>query len=531
MAVVNWALAMIASYLRLSRDDEDSTSIAQQDDVTRAFAASHGGTIARRFIDDGVSGKVPFERRTPDGMPALLDVIRAREVNVVIARKSDRYARDDTGALMAQLANLCRVYGVELWTVEEGALLDADGELTGTAKMSGFMAGMFLSDMTRKTRDAKAQLRKQGRWGNGAPPYGWIVVPATVNGIKGKYLAPCPETAPVVRDLVRRVIAGTRVDTLVAELNAAGVMSPADRARVLYGGEPRGTRWTASVVKDLLTSYRLLGYQVYDPRSQRAKRDEYGRRVKLKSKDLAVLYDGNGRPVTVSVDGRGLIDADTFALVRDAIGARATRPTTYVTDALLKGTVTCGGCDRPMHRNARTGKSAVWRCKTAGCAVRASIADSIAAPVVTARFLETWGDVTLWRDVAESDDGAHAALADAESRLDVHTAALDKVTPGTPAFEAVLDRLNKVSAEVAALRERVAASASVRRVYDTATLGERWHAADDDGQRRALLRDLGTVARVAPGKGAERVRVTFTSELADHILNALSVADYAGDAA
>lgn len=528
MTPVAWTDLIIASYLRLSRDDEDSTSIAQQDETTRELARRNGGTVARTFTDDGYSGKLPLDRRDADkGMPALLAAIRARDVHIVVARKSDRFARDETGTLMAELANVCRVAGVELWTVEEGPLLDADGELTGTAKMSGFMNGMFLADMTRKTRDSKAQLRKQGRWANGAPPYGYVVVPATVNGVKGKYLTPCPDTAKTVRDMARRIIAGTRVETLVDELNAAGVLSPADRGRVLYGDEPRGTRWTASVVKDLLTSYRMLGYQVYDPRSQREKRDEQGKRVKLKSKDLAVLYRENGRPVMVTLDGTGLIDAETFALVRDAIGARTSRPATYVTDALLKGSVVCDGCDRPMRRNAqrRKGRSTTWGCKTAGCAARTSINDNVVAPVVTARFLETWGDVTLWRDVAESDDGAHAALADAEARLTVHTAALDKVVPGSPAFETVIDRMNAVSAEVTALRERVAVSASVRRVYDTATLGERWHAADDDGQRRALLRDLGTVARVTPGKGAGRVRVSFTSDLADHVLSALSAMD------
>lgn len=537
MPIVDWANLAVAAYLRLSRDDEDSTSIRQQDESTATFTASHGGRIARRFVDDGVSGKVPFEQRTPDtGMPALLDAIRAREVAVVVARKSDRYARDDTGTLMHQLANLCRVYGVDLWTVEEGPLLDADGELTSTAKMSGFMAGMFLTDMTRKTRDGKERLRKEGRWGNGAPPYGWIVVPATVNGIKGKYLAPDDEairpgtgTAPRVREMIRRVLAGTRVETLMDELNAAGILSPADRARVLYGGEPRGTKWTASVIRDMLTSYRLLGYQVYDPRSQRAKRDEHGQRVKLKSRDLAVLYGEDGRPVTVTVDGKGLVDAETFALLRDVIGSRSTRPATYVTDALLKGSVVCDSCGHAMHRNARPGNASAWRCKAPGCARHMLIHDSVVAPLVTTRFLEVWGDVTLWRDVAESDGGAHAALADAEGRLAVLAAALDKVAPGSPAFETVLERMNGVSAEVEALRERVNASATVRRVYDTMTLGERWHAADDDGQRRALLRDLGTVARVAPGKGADRVTVSFTSELADHVLNALSVTDYAGD--
>lgn len=527
---VAWTDLIVASYLRLSRDDEDSTSIAQQDETTQELARRNDGAVARTFTDDGFSGKLPFARRDAErGMPSLLAAIRAREVHILVARKSDRFARDETGTLMAELANVCRVAGVELWTVEEGPLLDADGELTSNAKMSGFMNGMQLADMTRKTRDSKAQLRKQGRWANGAPPFGYVVVPATVNGVKGKYLAPCPETAPVVRDMARRIIVGTRVDTLVEELNAADVLSPADRARVLYGGEPRGTRWTASVVKDLLTSYRMLGYQVYDPRSQREKRDEQGKRVKLKAKDLAVLYGEDGRPVTVTLDGKGLVDVETFALVRDAIGSRTTRPTTYVTDTLLKGMIVCGGCERPLHRNAREGMSAKWRCKTAGCTVRAVVVDSVVAPVVTTSFLETWGDVTLWRDVNASDDGAHASLADAETRLTVHTAALDKVAPGSPAFEAVLDRMNAVSAEVAALRERVAASASVRRVYDTVTLGERWHAADDDGQRRTLLRDVGTVARVAPGKGAGRVRVSFMSELADHIFNALSVADDAGD--
>src|SRR5690606_27002695 len=50
---MTWASLRIAAYARLSRDDEDSASIAHQGDATDATAARYGGSVARTYTDDG----------------------------------------------------------------------------------------------------------------------------------------------------------------------------------------------------------------------------------------------------------------------------------------------------------------------------------------------------------------------------------------------------------------------------------------------------------------------------------------------
>src|SRR5690606_16236806 len=67
---MTWASLRIAAYARLSRDDEDSASIAHQGDATDATAARHGGSVARTYTDDGLSGTLPLESRP--GMAALV---------------------------------------------------------------------------------------------------------------------------------------------------------------------------------------------------------------------------------------------------------------------------------------------------------------------------------------------------------------------------------------------------------------------------------------------------------------------------
>lgn len=536
---MSWASLRIAAYARLSRDDEDSASIAHQGDATDATAARYGGSVARTYTDDGLSGTLPLESRP--GMAALVADIRAGLWDVVVARHSDRYARDEYQ--MRRLANVCRVNDVMLWSVEEGALLDEDGTLNMAALTASFVNALYTKGGSKKARDSKATMRKQGRWAFGRAPLGYRVVPATVNGVHGKYLAEDAPYADMIRDAIKRVIDGTRVQTIVDEWNAAGVLSRDERQRELYGRDPFMTRdgrrkpkvlWDASTVKNVLTSPRLLGYLLWDDTPTRQKTDENGKRIKRRSTDMEVYRDEQGRPVTVTVDGTGIVDAETLARVRhELLEVRAVKTSGYETRTALRGIAVCGSCGGALTRNGhKSGKAGgyTYRCKNRGCERRVSIAGPALEEHVAAEFLAVWGDVRLWRDVESGDaEGARAALRAAEERLETLADRMADPSITGAALDVLTVNLGRVSAEVDALRAEVDVKPTVTRTYDAETIGERWARGDVD-VRRAIMRELGVVARVAPGKGrwsvlADRVDVRATSEFAGFILDALSAVD------
>ncbi|WP_285577096.1 recombinase family protein [Actinoallomurus iriomotensis] len=533
---MSWGDLRIASYLRLSRDDDDSASIAHQDATTDRTAKAHGGTVAARYTDDGLSGTLPLEDR-PD-MARLVADIRAGKWDLVISRKSDRYARDEYQ--MRRLANVCRVADVALWSVEEGSLTDEDGQLNMAAITASFVNAIYTKDGSKKARDSKAQMRTQGRWTSGRAPFGYRVVPATVNGVHGKYLAEDTEYADRIRDAITRVLNGTRVRTIVDEWNAEGVLSRDERQRELYGrpaiGKHGKTQWDASTFRDMLTSPRLLGLMLWDDTPARHKTDENGKRRKVKSRDMKVFYGADGRPVTVTVDGKGIIDEQTLSLVRhELLVTRAVETSGYETRTLLRGIAKCGTCGSNLVRNAQKNGRAgghTYRCTNRACAKRVNISGPALEKYVESEFLAVWGDVTLWH-TAESGEGeaVRAALRDAETRMATLAERMADAAIHPAALDALTANLNRVAAEVAALRERAEAEPTVTTVYDDKTLGERWADGDTD-VRRALLRDLGIVANVGVGQGRgrwsrpeDRVKVRATSELAGHVLSALSTAD------
>src|SRR5690625_8027768 len=87
-------------YARLSRSNDNSTSIERQLKACRDLAESRGWEVAGEFVDDGVSGAVaPAER------PAMSELLAAMPyADAVIAWKVDRLSRSllDFASLLKQ---------------------------------------------------------------------------------------------------------------------------------------------------------------------------------------------------------------------------------------------------------------------------------------------------------------------------------------------------------------------------------------------------------------------------------------------
>ena len=505
----------VVIYIRLSRDADDSTSVESQRELCEEYAARMGWRVIAVYEDVDVSGATRLEDRP--GMSRVLDLLAARRVRYVLAWKLDRFARSmiEFGRFMAALS----LAGAEGITTD--GVLSPGGSAT-VGKIMAAIAEIERDMIIARTVTAKDRLRKQGRWPGGKAPYGFRIVKRD----GGKYLDIDPETGPRVREMVRRVIAGTRIETLVDELNAAGVLAPSAYGRVQRGRPPENSRtgklpkWTATALKDLLMSPTLTGTLMHDPRPQHEKTDANGKRVKARAKDLRPVLDAEGRVVKV---GPELISEAEHLRVREALKSRSVPMGARATDTMLLHIAECAGCGHAMYTNFHRNKGySTYRCANKDCTAHAFIADKLIEPYVASEVLAAIGAFRPLIKAAEVAD-VSAEIARDRAAVESLSEALVTLPAGSPAWDAVMAQLTATNKRLAKLEEQQARAGEATWVPAPTTFAEDWHAAPDDSARRALLRMAGvrvTVRKAAPGLTvADRVTVEITNP------DALAVAD------
>ncbi len=225
-----------------------------------------------------------------------------------------------------------------------------------------------------RVRTAMAvQVREQGRYLGGRPPYGYRLADAGPHpnkahaawGRRARRLEPDPETAHIVRWIFARRLAGHSVARIARALNEAGVPCPsaADPGR---NSHRTAAGWTLGTVTTILQNPRYTGRQVWNrQRTDRELADPADVSLGHKSVQRWNLPDGwvisrkPAHPALVS-------EADFIA----AQCIRAARGPASPDDLagpqkrryLLGGLLTCGACGRRMESAWSNGKPA-YRCR------------------------------------------------------------------------------------------------------------------------------------------------------------------------
>jgi hypothetical protein len=120
----------------------------------------------------------------------------------------------------------------------------------------------------------RAQVREQGRYQGGRPPYGYRLADAGPHpnaaharwGRRLQRLQPDPATAPQVRWMFAQRLAGHSVAGIARDLNERGVPCPSnvDRERNRHRS---GAGWTTRTVAAILANPRYTGRQVWGRRT------------------------------------------------------------------------------------------------------------------------------------------------------------------------------------------------------------------------------------------------------------------------
>ena len=279
-----------------------------------------------------------------------------------------------------------------------------------------------------------------------------------------------PAEAAVVRDCVRRVLAGETVRSIAASLNAAGVRTPGTV------NNPGGNLWRPGPLAKMLRGYRIAGLRTHR-----------GRVVATGSWPAIIDPDDHRRVAAVLAD-------------RTPAGRRGRAKW------LLTGVLKCGKCGTSLvgaRDGAAKGNVRRYACKAIpgnpACGrlmVKADDLEDLLGALVTERLADV--EARQAATVAADDTGEHAELARlAAKRIEVaDDYAADLITRAQRVED--LAALERRQADVEArLAAKNRATAPLDFVRTEGYAGRRW--ADlDDAERAVLLGALVERIDVAP---------------------------------
>ena len=205
------------AYIRVSTDHQRDSGISldEQQRKIEARCIENGWSLEHVYVDAGISGSTPLARR-PEGA-RLLRAVQAGDV--VIAAKMDRMFRSALDALQT-IADFKR-RKIGLWLLDLGNDCSGNGIseliMTVLAAVAQFERGLI----SERIKDAKRNLRRQGRHQGGVRPFGWRF--GTANGTgRARELIPDPEEQAALADIIAMRAQGRSLMAIRDAMRARG---------------------------------------------------------------------------------------------------------------------------------------------------------------------------------------------------------------------------------------------------------------------------------------------------------------------
>jgi DNA invertase Pin-like site-specific DNA recombinase len=381
-------------YNRVSLDRRKrGWSVEQQAEENRAVCAANSWPVVAAFTDNGRSAS-RYARREREDYGRLVTFLEAGNADVLVTWEASRSQRD-LGTYV-QLRDLCMRAGV-FWHYQ-GRTYDLTVPADRKATAQDAVAAEGYSDETservkRSTRAAASAGRPHGKHLFG---YTRHYHPETRDLLR---VVEIPEQAAVVREAVRRVLAGEALYSIARDFRQRGVPAPG-----------HGTWQQTTTLRRVLLNPAYAGKRVHKGQ---------------------IIGDAAWPPIVA--------EGDWYA-----IRSRLTDPTRRTTTRqgsvrhFLTGLTRCGVCDAPCKVLKNRGTLA-YQC-SAGFHVSRRIADvdelvtavvlaRLARPDVTELLLagNDYGEVRAAQDNVRELRGRLDAFCDAAAAGDITTAALARI--------------------------------------------------------------------------------------------------------
>ena len=348
-----------ALYIRLSRDDGDkmeSNSITSQREILKEWLNLHPDIALYDFyIDDGWSG-TDFNR---PGFQQMMDDIYAGNVNCVIVKDLSRFCRNasEGGRYLDDVFVRLRIRFIAL----NNGLDTVSGNMNAATQLISVGVTNVINESVAATTSVNVRgtlnmNRKQGKFIGSFASYGYLKDPEDHHK-----LIVDEETAPVVRMIFDKYIAGTSIIGIAKELNAMGIPNPSayKKQKGYNYRHPAGAQtdglWPDSSVRRILKNEMYIGNMIQGKNTTVSYKIHQCRAVP--SEDW------------IKVDGthEAIVDSDTFEKAQSLLGRHIRKPPSQNQVHLLAGFVRCAKCGRIMSRKTNRHAYATYhyyRCVT-----------------------------------------------------------------------------------------------------------------------------------------------------------------------
>ncbi|VFA94730.1 Recombinase [Nocardia farcinica] len=445
-----------------------SRSVDQQLAAGRRECERRGWVISKEIIDDD-KGASRYSRAKRTGYEALLEQ-ELRPGRVLVTWESSRAQRDLRAYI--RLREICEETGA-LWCYD-GQVYDMrdprDRHRTGQDALDDELE----VEKTRKRvlRDMRANA-EAGR-PHGKVAYGYRIVRDPRSG-RAIDRVPDELTAPIVREIAERVLAGEAIRSIATDLNRRGIPAPRPIRKGPRAGQPG--QWITQTITSLIKSPTYAG---------------------LRTVRGEVVREGTWQPILTREQHERIV-----ALLSDP-SRRTQRGTSP--RWLLSYIATCGECGGTIARLKPRGHD-MYTCITNQCVGRAvSYVDKLVEEAIIQR-LESPDVLAL---LSSDDQAASEAYEEARTLRERLDSFIDQAAEGALSAQALARIEAKLRPQIAAAERRARAAISSPLVAELAGPHARstWQTLTMP-QKREVVRALVEIRIWKARKGMRRVNPRY----------------------
>ena len=499
---------------RLSRDDDESTSIPRQKNQITIWSNSTAQLKgeARDLIDitedSDVSGAIsPCDR---DGLGPFLRPPKLSKWDNLIITRLDRLTRSiqDFEALWTFL----EANGKTLVSIAESIDFNSvPGRMI--ARQLVIFAEYEREMISQRVRDAYRALNQRGQYPGGAFPFGYL--PKKLDP-KGWGFMPHPLYSATVSEIVEKLLSGESLGAICRWLEEQSIPTPRNVVR-LYGNEIREregrplrpipeSHWRTTSLAKILRSPAIVGEVVTTGGPLRDSQRQLNKRTAPKP-----VTDPEGFAVKRLADP--LISRRQWEEVQKILDHNSERAGPRVNSSPLLHVAYCAWCKSPLYINSVVTDGKRYRyyvCPNAnrgkGCKSRRIDADWLEGEVERIYLAEV-GDLPETKEIVTppSDNTARIMeLAEAVGRLESQATAIEATAGDASKLRATQDVHRRNIKELGRERSR---PAEIRVIVTDETKGQVWARLDSAGRNALLRKDGWRIDAARDGRKAPQVRL------------------------
>lgn len=499
----------VVAVIRISRDTDDSSALQRQEVRLAEAAADRNYKIVGWVKDITVSGAVSLDKR-----PSLGKWLREPLVHLwkgLLVVSQDRITRDDLH--WWAFVHWCLQHDKQIIILDDPTfdITTPTGRMIAAIKAG--QAAAYREAVRQKRMDQMAWHRKENLWAGGRWPYGYRAVRVMHQGRPRWRLEIDPHTSAMVREAYDRLVnKGHSMLQIVEDWNARGILTSRDYQRqqqALAGREHvstqvRGTPWSVTSLRVMLTRPTLMGYDTYKGEIRRSP---------------------DGLPIQVADPVLTPAEFEQLQRVLEQRGVHQRgRPNTK---SPFRGIFWCM-CGSMLYQ-ATTKQRLVrsvrvyiyFRCaKGRQCPNYHSWSKNLLVDALGEMVLAVAGDLEVTEKTFVPGVDYSSEIAELESAIENLTGSLAKMTPGSAGAEAVMRAIEQHSAALEKLRSLPATPSR----WEERGTGERFRefwARHEWPERSELLRKLGIRLYVAGSPKAPDFDLFLPDDLQERVTDAL----------